>query len=397
MEKKIVAVFVSALAVIIVAPASAARRAAAKTRLPNQNCTSGSCLADCSADDTCFYHGLHGFFTHGVADEKLHGWIVRPGSAGALLKDEHNLPVLLNGFADDVPGMRIPVGAQGQLKYHLGKGLNPPRLPRSASRPAVKTCLSAWLSEHAPTISEVDLYMPNRLGLPHYIEMRTDGHVLFPISYRNGVLLHRLLPSLPPASKPAHVLEIGAGWGSFPALAKKVLGARVRYTILDLPHSALIQANFLRSVGYTKLLLYDPSLGDLNALLHHADYDFLWILPQHLRAVADGAFDLVINMDSMVEMPANVVRHYVPQVARVSAAFYHVNLDYLRWKTLQEELTTTGYRLARKSMQPYLDGCVPGLAWLIAVASSNSELPDGATGYYEQLWQRARATTAAPA
>ena len=352
--------------------------------------TNGSCLASCSASDTCFYHDLHGFFMHGLADEKLHGWIASPGSTGALLKHEQNLPVLLNGFAENIAPERIPVlrSRAGQKHYHLGFGLNPPRMPSSAKAPAVKTCLSAWLSKHAHTISEADLYMPNRLSWPNYVATRdTDGHVTFPVSYRNGVILDRLLPSLPPASKQARVLEIGAGWGSFPSLAKKVLGARVRYTILDLPHSALIQANYLRSVGYTKLLLYDPSLGDLNALLRHADYDFLWILPQHLLSVADDAFDLVINMDSMVEMPEDVVRHYASQMGRISPAFYHVNVDYLRWKTLQAALPTV-YRLARSSMQPYLDGCVRGLAWIMAVASHDWNLPAGGTGYHEQLWQR---------
>ena len=46
--------------------------------------------------------------------------------------------------------------------------------------------------------------------------------------------------------------------------------SRRRYVIVDLPHSALIQANYLRSLGFTKLLLYHAGLGDLNALLRHA-------------------------------------------------------------------------------------------------------------------------------
>ena len=58
------------------------RPATARARLAGCNIlTNSSCITSCSANDACFYNALHGFLMHGLAGEKLHGWIASPGSA----------------------------------------------------------------------------------------------------------------------------------------------------------------------------------------------------------------------------------------------------------------------------------------------------------------------------
>ena len=101
-----------------------------------------------------------------------------------------------------------------------------------------------------------------------------------------------------------------------------------------------LQANFLYSIGYTKLILYDPKThGDLNALLQE-DFDFIWILPQHFTSFPSGVLDLVVNFDSMVEMPKHVINEYFHHIGRLSKGFYSVNVCNLNWKYLQEGITS---------------------------------------------------------
>ena len=160
-------------------------------------------------------------------------------------------------------------------------------------------------------------------------------------------------------------------------------GAHNRYSILDLPHSVLIQSNYLRSIGFTKLLMYDEEMGDLNSILERADYEVLFMLPRHLKAVNSDTFDLVCNFDSLVEMPADVIKAYVSDIGRVSHAFYSVNVNYGAWRSLQAELDQLKPKFSRTptQLQPQLHGFGDQVPWTIGVmARSTSRLQ-----YHEQL------------
>lgn len=129
-------------------------------------------------------------------------------------------------------------------------------------------------------------------------------------------------------------MEIGAGLALFAGIVKKKSPA-TRYVILDIPTSLPLQINYLHSLGYNKIILAnDQVMENIGNLMKNGDFDFLIILPHHLSSMPDASVDVTVNFDSMVEMPAGVIEHYVTQVSRVSNAFYTVNKPYLEWHTL---------------------------------------------------------------
>ena len=211
-----------------------------------------------------------------------------------------------------------------------------PQLSPSAQHAAVQQFLIALqqlFASQTRVVLEDDLYFQNAFGMPH-VKTCCDRQAIFYIFYRHGLVLERML-EIVPATRWRTILEIGAGWGGFAALARRKLDPRSRYIILDIPHSILIQVNFLRSVGYTELIVYRPSLGSLSSIIRCASFQFLFILPQHIDFLDAASIDLVFNMDSFVEMPESTINMYIRQVARASTALFTLNKQYMNYGQLQ--------------------------------------------------------------
>lgn len=362
--------------------------------------------------DALFYGKLYRFHSEAFSNTKHHKWLGTSGHGEWLTSDElrvlfsheENYAPLLNHFFDGVDGRTLP--QQEGIPWNalnrmltVGDGLNPPFPLRSPEEKRFGHALDRWFTEQAPRlVTEADLYIPNTLHLPFVRERNTDGHVLVAVYYRHGIVLDRLMSRIPPLhwlpGRSRRFLELGAGWGGFPSLVKKVdsrggFAGRVQYTILDLPHSCLIQANFLKSLGWKKLVLYDSSMGDLNAILRAGDYDVLWILPQHLPLVEPDSFDVVVNFDSLVEMPSSVISNYLPQIAKVARGFYSVNIDYNQWDTLQAEIRKleieAGFvRHGDDSKQPIVRD-FGGSKLPFSVGLFGETMNFGGKGYFEQL------------
>jgi hypothetical protein len=100
------------------------------------------------------------------------------------------------------------------------------------------------------------------------------------------------------------VVEIGAGFGgmAFRLLtAEKTIGS---YTIVDLPHVNVIQGYFLSKVfGAESVLFYGEALSASKQRI-------IRILPTHAIQTCEN-INLVINEDSMPEMPERFVTDYI--------------------------------------------------------------------------------------
>jgi hypothetical protein len=352
--------------------------------------------------------GLHKWLGFGHKQ----GWLGRSIIEQLLSYEENYEPLLNNFFGNGAKLSQIPKldGIKRDAlpdAVALGNGLNPPG--GKAAKETFAQNIARWFeAQHTRMVFEEDLYMANPFLMPSAKTRASDNTAIFSLSYRNAVILDRFLEKSAPLLQwgTGHnhtlqrVLEIGAGWGSFPALAQKLLGGggrrgsdersgkeTVQYVILDLPHSCLIQANFLRTLGqFSKFIMYDPSMGSLDEVVHCGDYEFLWILPQHLPSLTSTAFDLIFNFDSIVEMPPEVVTNYVRQFATISrGGFYSVNRDYNSWKILQTEIRKLKWHVAHEERLPDLCAKTPGVArnyscdktqWEVALHSN----------YVEQLW-----------
>ena len=121
------------------------------------------------------------------------------------------------------------------------------------------------------------------------------------------------------------IVEIGGGYGGLAYWLRRLMGDRLgRYVIVDLPEVSIVQAFFLASVDQESLALYgEPCLGRaVNQLMPH------WKLEE-----IDFRPAVLINQDSMPEMPESEVRRYLDWGARnVDGLFISFNQEaYEPW------------------------------------------------------------------
>ena len=103
------------------------------------------------------------------------------------------------------------------------------------------------------------------------------------------------------------VVEIGAGYGRTCHSVVSAFKNIERYTIIDLPPCLRLSQRYLQRV-------LDP-----------ADFAKIAFVRNDELAAADLVNDLTINIDSMAEMDAEVVRSYLGVIARNSGHFYAKN------------------------------------------------------------------------
>ena len=103
---------------------------------------------------------------------------------------------------------------------------------------------------------------------------------------------------------PLQILEIGGGYGGACYWVRKVLGDRVaRYSIVDLPEVALVQAYFLGSVDPSSLVLSGEAREHISSPIE--------LVPFFNLEQVNFKPNLLFNQDSMPEMPQSEVERYV--------------------------------------------------------------------------------------
>lgn len=110
--------------------------------------------------------------------------------------------------------------------------------------------------------------------------------------------------------------EIGGGLGGT-ALQTIRLGVP-RYTIIDIPSVSMMQGWFLlKALGKDAVCLYgEPDIGQPIVLL-----------PYWKFSSCDAAYDLILNRDSLPEIPEKQARGYIAEIARLNAAFLSINQE----------------------------------------------------------------------
>jgi SAM-dependent methyltransferase len=163
------------------------------------------------------------------------------------------------------------------------------------------------------------------------IEARLNFQIDFPNPFpgelglpsRRGIVSFRAVQALYQAWRIAslargrpgfRVLEIGAGLGRTAYYAAR-MGIR-DYTIIDIPLTNAAQAYFLgRTLSGDGIRLHgeDPSSGCVR------------IVPTHMMGDLQGWFDLVVSVDSMTELAAEVARGYYDFAKRQAGMLLSVN------------------------------------------------------------------------
>jgi putative sugar O-methyltransferase len=105
-------------------------------------------------------------------------------------------------------------------------------------------------------------------------------------------------------SEPLRIAEIGGGYGGTSYWLRKLLGDRVaRYVIIDLPEVSLVQANFLGSVASESLVLDGELIDGVKSPIQ--------LVPHFALKKIDFRPHVIINQDSMPEMPETEVERYL--------------------------------------------------------------------------------------
>ena len=319
-----------------------------------------------------FYLQVWRFFT-AASESALSRWNYEFTLADrrAVLMKEANYEFMLTRFCNGsvtLPEIPDATGVTGKCKvcrpYHNGCPTSDPGFADGSKTPAPhlmlgsglncmlpSACMNAtWLSQleaafaaRAVHLAKTDLYYAHACNMP-YVERDASGDVLLYMSYRFGLYLDFLMRQgeLQRGERSHVVMEIGAGWGGFAALVKRLL-PRTRYIILDIPASLPLQMSYAHQLGYRRIrtLRSETTAGDVAALLR-TDFDFLFLLPEQIDLLPDDAVDLTVNLDSMVEMPSSSVVHYLQHVARTSRAFYANNRRgrYNGWRAFRGAVET---------------------------------------------------------
>ncbi len=118
---------------------------------------------------------------------------------------------------------------------------------------------------------------------------------------------------------PMDIVEIGGGYGGLCYWLLKLCGNRIRrYSIVDLPTTSLIQSYFLGSTLNEDIELY----GTRNAGARVA------LIPHFALNSIPSPVNIMINQDSMPEMPSSEVTRYLDWGARnLDGVFVSVNQE----------------------------------------------------------------------
>lgn len=130
------------------------------------------------------------------------------------------------------------------------------------------------------------------------------------------------------ASDSPHIVEIGAGYGGTAYWLLKLRRDVASYTIIDLPLINVLQGYFLaRAFGGANVSLYGEDASGDNATSATPPPPLISVRPNHsLDALGDTEVDVLVNENSMPEMPHHVVESYLAWAKqRVSGIFYSYN------------------------------------------------------------------------
>lgn len=128
-------------------------------------------------------------------------------------------------------------------------------------------------------------------------------------------------------TQPLRIVEIGGGYGGTCYWLRRLLGNQVeRYVIVDLPEVGVVQSFFLGSLEPESLIIRSEELSGIVSpiqLIPHFELDSINFRP-----------NIVINQDSMPEMPESEVSRYIGWLeSNLDGLFISFNQEaYSPWK-----------------------------------------------------------------
>jgi len=129
------------------------------------------------------------------------------------------------------------------------------------------------------------------------------------------------------ASDGLNIVEIGGGYGGLCYWMHRLLGKRInRYVVVDLPEVNVVQAYFLSSLETRELLLFGEEKRKGESRIE--------LIPHWMLSDLDLRPNVLINQDSMPEMPPAEVERYLSWGSdNVDGLFFSFNQEaYSPWR-----------------------------------------------------------------
>jgi hypothetical protein len=124
-------------------------------------------------------------------------------------------------------------------------------------------------------------------------------------------------------SAPLHIVEVGGGYGGLCLWLHRMLGERIAsYTIVDLPITNAVQAYFLSNTLEREVLLYGNSAAAVPTA------GVVRLVPHFALSTLSGSYNLLLNQDSMPELPVSEVDRYVSWAnENINGLFFSFNQE----------------------------------------------------------------------
>jgi SAM-dependent methyltransferase len=283
---------------------------------------------------------LHKFYTN-IIQNNLYEWVAVWGMEYTqLFLHRENYEILLNHLGRKIKITEVPKKGNYSGEFVLiSKGLNiiydkDYYADDDGYNKKFINNLKKLFYSNVKHINEDFISIPPILDI---LGVNTNDKIIPCNFYRQGIQFDYMIEKILNVYSINVILEIGAGLGNMAHFVKKY-NKNIKYIILDIPHTILIQYHFLKTLGYNVLLLQETQLNDINNIIKYESFDILFILPEHISKIDNNSIDLVINFDSIVELNPATVSFYIENINRITKYFYNVNKTYLQWPLLKLKL-----------------------------------------------------------
>tara|TARA_Y100000389_G_scaffold136357_1_gene133902 strand:+ start:3429 stop:4085 length:657 start_codon:yes stop_codon:yes gene_type:complete len=155
-----------------------------------------------------------------------------------------------------------------------------------------------------------------------YGEEFNDNKIIPPIFYKFGINLQTIINTYKKLNeKPKIALEIGSGYGGFCHLTIKYF-KNIKYVIVDIQPGMSFASYFLHKLGYK--IQFANEFTNFTDFIN-SDNNILFLTPIQMKEIPDNSIDLIINMDSIVEMGEESIKMYIEQMNRLTNHFIFSN------------------------------------------------------------------------
>lgn len=239
------------------------------------------------------------------------------------LDNINNYDTIFNNFGNHIDVTELINYKSSKKKWTVTNGINCCNHWQHAQAKGYQELISNIKKLFNDNVSDFDkkhLEIPNMLKL--YGEEFNDNKIIPPIFYKFGINLQTIINTYKKLNeKPKIALEIGSGYGGFCHLTMKYF-KNIKYVIVDIQPGMSFASYFLHKLGY-KIQFANEFTNFADFI--NSDNNILFLTPIQMKEIPDNSIDLIINMDSIVEMGEESIKMYIEQMNRLTNHFIFSN------------------------------------------------------------------------